>query len=48
MRTYDAVSDMYQSPKITFFEMLSEGILCMSGLHDPFHEDDDWNDLLND
>ncbi len=48
MRTYDSVSDLYQSPKITVSEILSEGVLCISGLHDPFHEDDDWNELLKD
>lgn len=44
-QTYDSVPDLYVRPEISVCEILNEGVLCTSGTHDSFEEDDSWIDL---
>lgn len=45
---FNDLSDSYESPAVTSQTMMSEGLLCASGSHDPFTEDDSWIELLED
>jgi len=45
-QTYGSVPGFYVSPEISVCEILNEGVLCTSGMHDSFNEDDEWIDLL--
>ena len=38
----------YETPETIVYAILSEGLLCASGSHDPFIEDDDWVELIDD
>lgn len=40
--------DIYESPLCQMILINVEGVLCASGTHDPFTEDDSWGDLLED
>lgn len=39
--------NMYESPETFVYVMSCEGMLCASGSHDPFTEDDSWIELLD-
>lgn len=39
---------VYETPETIVYALLNEGMLCASGSHDPFIEDDDWVELLDD
>lgn len=38
--------ETYVSPACQVMYINVEGVLCASGTHDPFTEDDSWGDLL--
>ena len=42
-----SLGDSYESPEAFVYALLSEGVLCASGSHDPFTEDDSWIELLD-
>lgn len=42
------LSGIYVSPEMTVYSIRNEGMLCTSGSHDPFTEDDSWIELLED
>ncbi|MBO5498858.1 MAG: hypothetical protein II194_07420 [Bacteroidales bacterium] len=46
-QTDDSVLELYVSPEISVCELLNEGVLCTSGTHDSFEEDDSWIELLD-
>lgn len=37
---------MYESPSVTSYVIKPEGMLCASGSHDSFTEDDSWQDMF--
>lgn len=39
-------SDLYESPAVLVCNLYSEGVLCASGTHDSFTEEDDWIEFL--
>ncbi|MBO5498822.1 MAG: hypothetical protein J5990_05450 [Bacteroidales bacterium] len=45
-QTDDSVPALYASPEISVCEILNGGVLCTSGTHDSFYEDDEWIELL--
>lgn len=36
----ETIREAYEAPKCEIIEMQQEGVLCSSGIHNPYEEDD--------